>query len=209
MTPPLLTSLPSCLLQYLITKLKPSLSPPLNAAPSNYPTPCIATFLALNTHPIAALSHYLQALATTPSILGHQECSKQDQGRSKKEELSKFEAKNQEKEALEVVSRHFPVKVIEQLMARSDTDLKMAKLLASAAIFVKMGVLQSPSRKHSSRHVFDMLITKEPRHVFDTLPLKQIRHLFPRCPSVAPNIKCAGCMTPSDVVNFLFRFQAL
>ncbi|GJX88159.1 hypothetical protein Tco_0340173 [Tanacetum coccineum] len=65
MTPPLLTSLPPCLLQHLITKLKPSLSPPLYAAPSNHPTPCIATFLALNAYPIAALSHYLQSLATT------------------------------------------------------------------------------------------------------------------------------------------------
>ncbi|GJT95189.1 hypothetical protein Tco_1090707 [Tanacetum coccineum] len=33
-------------------------------------------------------------------------------------------------------------KVIEQLMAQSGLDLKMAELLASAAIFVKMGVLQ-------------------------------------------------------------------
>ncbi|GJR45022.1 hypothetical protein Tco_1313125 [Tanacetum coccineum] len=52
---------------------------------------------------------------------------KEDQGRSKKEELSKFEAKNQEKETLEVVSRpngnnskialaHFRIANLEQII---------------------------------------------------------------------------------------------
>ncbi|GJW50116.1 hypothetical protein Tco_0091467 [Tanacetum coccineum] len=39
--------------------------------------------------------------------------------------------------------------VIEQLMARSGMDLKMAKLLASAAIFVKMEVMQAYYAKES------------------------------------------------------------
>ncbi|GKC01515.1 hypothetical protein Tco_0987651, partial [Tanacetum coccineum] len=70
---------------------------------------------------MAALVTTLHPLVLTPS----QRLGLQGQGRSRKEGLSHFEAKNQEKEALEVI---FPVKVTEHLMARSDTDLKIAKL---------------------------------------------------------------------------------
>ncbi|GJR48621.1 reverse transcriptase domain-containing protein [Tanacetum coccineum] len=40
-------------------------------------------------------------------------------------------------------------RVFEQLMARSGTDLKMAKLLASASIFIKIGVLQPGTKKYA------------------------------------------------------------
>ncbi|GKA77730.1 hypothetical protein Tco_0784267 [Tanacetum coccineum] len=106
------------------TKAPPS--PPLLAVYSHKSPPPLTTILALHTHPIAAIIHYSITLATTPSIeLGHQGFStlyiaktptpfkhtskfiillngvlkkiKEDQERSRKEEINQFEAKKQEK----------------------------------------------------------------------------------------------------------------
>ncbi|GKD28893.1 hypothetical protein Tco_1239671, partial [Tanacetum coccineum] len=50
-----------------------------------------------------------------------------------------------------------PIIVIEHHMARSGTDLKMAKLLASAAIYVKMGVLYYAFLNKISEHATESL----------------------------------------------------
>ncbi|GKB03857.1 putative reverse transcriptase domain-containing protein [Tanacetum coccineum] len=86
---------------------------------------------------------------------------REDQIRAKRIKRSpkiKIEAKNQEKGALEVVTRRTnlnklirPIlaQVTEHLMARSGTNLKMAKLLASAAICQKWGCYKVAFRKHT------------------------------------------------------------
>ncbi|GJX45591.1 putative reverse transcriptase domain-containing protein [Tanacetum coccineum] len=120
-----------------------TLSPPCHPCltePSNTLTTLHNYSPSFHESPIAFLSHL--PIAIDPyTKYSWPPSSNSDQGGSSEVPKIIIEAKNKEKEALEVVSRRTNPKtpfrpilaqVFEQLMARSGTDLKMAKLVMSS-----------------------------------------------------------------------------
>ncbi|GJT93293.1 hypothetical protein Tco_1082138 [Tanacetum coccineum] len=134
---------------------------------------------------MTSLSNHPSTSLTPPSSprhqLGHQgglspPCSKPDQGRSNKEELCKFEVKNQEKEALEVVSRRTDISEITRKQSKTSKhgheNQKSTKEAKDSKLKPKKVKPQSNPVKHVA---YKLELPEELRNVHSTFHVSNLK----------------------------------